>query len=80
MSFAALAVTGPPRRKGPSCTVGAFIESLEPAERDGLTALLRPGSGWLSSAIATEIAATGTRIAGTTIARHRRRDCCCELR
>lgn len=79
MSFAALVVTGPPRRKGPSCSVGAFIESLEPAERDGLNTLL--GSAvWLSSDIAAEIAARGTRIAGTTIARHRRGDCRCELR
>ena len=81
MSFAALALTGPgTRRKGPRCTVGTFLETLPAVEEEGLGVMLAPESGWESEAIAKEIQAAGTRVTGTTVARHRRGGCSCELR
>jgi hypothetical protein len=81
VSFAELALTGPGTgRTGPSCTVGIFLESLPAVEEEGLGAMLASDSGWQSEAIAKEIQAVGTRITGTTVARHRRGGCSCELR
>jgi hypothetical protein len=81
VSFAELATTGPRvTLKGPRCTVGIFLESLPPAEEDGLGILLAPDSGWESEAIAREITARGPSVKGQTVARHRRGGCSCELR
>lgn len=79
MSFAALARQEPPTNPRPGgCTVGAFVRAQsDPAERDGLVAILAPGSGWSHAELARRIRDHGAQIASGTVERHRNGECRC---
>jgi hypothetical protein len=84
VSFAEAAQRGPSptSAKGPKCSIGKAVLSLEGAEREGLLTLLAPESGWQSEQIAAEMRNAGFDVQGVTVARHRRGGCktCRELR
>lgn len=79
MSFAELAHQPPPTNPRPNeCTVGAFIRAqADPAERDGLVAILEPESGWSHADLARTIRDHGGSIARQTVERHRAMGCRC---
>jgi hypothetical protein len=67
-------------RKGPGCSVGQLLASLDPPARADLqTALDEPPEEFPHSFIVRAVAiATGKRIGGQTISRHRAGVCQCD--
>jgi hypothetical protein len=62
-------------RKGPDCSVGSFLESLTPAQRQEFDELQ---DSWSGAEMARAILAEyQVRINSSMILRHRRKDCRC---
>lgn len=81
MSLASAVKAGPPsKRKGPSCSVGVLLSTLPESEARGLMAMLAPDSGWTGADMAAALRAElGIDFLGTTLSRHRRGDCRCDV-
>ncbi|MFF4188094.1 hypothetical protein ACFYZ9_33360 [Streptomyces sp. NPDC001691] len=62
----------PPARKGPQCTVGAILDSLDTSAADSLRQVL-DHSQISATLIADTLTSNGNRVQAPAVARHRRR-------
>ena len=67
-----------PRGKGTKCGVAVVLESLDAADAEALTGALN--SDMFSTDISRALVSEGHKVAGSTIARHRKQECNCDRR
>lgn len=65
-----------PTLKGPRCTVGQILTAADEAGAASLRQALAD-TAWTSARIAERLRATGRRVSGQAITRHRRGECLC---
>lgn len=79
MSLAALRTNGPARKR---CIVGAWVHTLDGAEREALDGMLADRKEWGHKELAEEITADedypDVAFTADHIRRHRNGDCACE--
>lgn len=68
------------RTRGPRCSLGVLITTLDDTDRKALIAALDPNSGVEGSVIASALSLEGHKIKGHTVRRHRNGECGCGTR
>lgn len=65
------------RTRGPRCSLGVLITTLDETDRKALNEALDPNSGVEGSMIAAALRLEGHEIKGHTVRRHRNKECGC---